>query len=330
MAYSPVINVPQYHVDGVPASGYVMKAYIAGTSTLLQMATAADGLTLVNTMTLNSQGYPTVSGNIVVPHLNAAYKLALYPSQAAADANSGAIWIPDALTPASIVANIDFSGNTISSTNTNGNIIIDPNGSGEIQLAGPSTATTLTAQTVNSSTVDATTLEINNVAVTATAAELNVMDDSAQAVANYQTYKRVFLQSDGAGPSAFDVDSNITESTWESVGPTGSGATNIYTGMDAIPAGATFAVFLANLLATSSGAGIVVISLYARAAGSASSVSNSSLAARFQFDPDAAETMGDSRLIFVPINASKVCEFQYVTLNTSSDDIEVSYRGYCI
>ncbi len=167
MAYSPISNtVPQYHAAGVPASGYVLKAYIAGTSTLLQMATAADGLTLVNTVSLNSEGYPVVSGNTIIPHLNAAYKLALYPTQAAADANSGAIWTIDNLTPSIIVSNISISGNTISSTNTNGDITLDPNGSGEINLNA----------TTNITTADIQTLQIDSVEVTPTAEELNQVD----------------------------------------------------------------------------------------------------------------------------------------------------------
>jgi len=107
MSYYPLSQTPvQYHVNGSPASGYVMKAYQAGTSTLLQMATDSTGGTLVNTITLNSEGYPAVSGNIVIPHINAAYKIALYASQAAADANSGAIWNPDNLTTQAITGNI--------------------------------------------------------------------------------------------------------------------------------------------------------------------------------------------------------------------------------
>lgn len=105
MAYSPIaLTVPQYHVGGVPASGYVLKAYKAGLSTVLQMATDAAAGTLVNDIVLNSAGYPAVSGNIVIPHINANFKLALYPTQAAADDNTGATWTIDNLTPTGVSA----------------------------------------------------------------------------------------------------------------------------------------------------------------------------------------------------------------------------------
>lgn len=103
MAYSPISGtVPQYHVNGVPASDYVLKAYRAGLTTLLQMATNSSGSVLVDYMVLNSDGYPSVSGNIVIPHIDQEYKLALYPSLTAANANSGPIWIPDNISPSGV------------------------------------------------------------------------------------------------------------------------------------------------------------------------------------------------------------------------------------
>ncbi len=161
MAYSPISNtVPKYE------SGQTLKAYIAGTSTLLQMATDSTGGTLVNRVPCNASGYPEISGNVIIPHINAAYKLSLYPTVAAADANSGAIWTVDNLTPSIITANIAISGNTISSTNTNGDITVDPNGSGEINLNA----------VTNIVTGDIQNLQIGGVAVTPDATELNVLD----------------------------------------------------------------------------------------------------------------------------------------------------------
>lgn len=87
---------PQYEISsGVPASGYVLKAYAAGTSTPINMATDYTGGTLVSTITLNASGYPAVSGNVIIPHIAQNYKLALYPSASAAASNTGAIWTLD-------------------------------------------------------------------------------------------------------------------------------------------------------------------------------------------------------------------------------------------
>lgn len=95
--YYPISGAPyQFFTSaGALASGYVLKAYSAGTSTPISMATDYTGGTTASTITLNASGYPAVSGNVVIPHIAEDYKLALYATQAAADANSGAIWNPD-------------------------------------------------------------------------------------------------------------------------------------------------------------------------------------------------------------------------------------------
>ncbi len=108
MAFTSIaLTVPQYvDLNGDVASGFVLKASEAGTTTLLQMATDSTGGTLVNDIVLNSSGYPAVSGNIIIPHIDANFKLHLYPTQAAADANSGATWTIDNLTPTGISTTI--------------------------------------------------------------------------------------------------------------------------------------------------------------------------------------------------------------------------------
>lgn len=95
--YFPISNtVPQYVLPtGAPYSGAVLKAYEDNTTTPIQMATDYTGATLVNTITLNAQGFPAVAGSVVVPHIAENYKLALYPDAASAAANTGAVWIVD-------------------------------------------------------------------------------------------------------------------------------------------------------------------------------------------------------------------------------------------
>lgn len=98
--YIPIsYTVPQYvnPSTNAPYSGAVLKAYQDGTSTPISMATDYTGGTLVGTITLNSAGYPSVSGNVVIPHVAENFKLCLYPDATAAAANSGAIWSIDNL-----------------------------------------------------------------------------------------------------------------------------------------------------------------------------------------------------------------------------------------
>lgn len=78
-------------ITGKPASGYVLKLYADGTSTNIPMATDTTGATTANSIAFNSLGDLTVSGNPVIPHIDQDYKYAIYPTQAAADSNTGAI-----------------------------------------------------------------------------------------------------------------------------------------------------------------------------------------------------------------------------------------------
>jgi len=97
MAWLPIAYVVPQYVDssGSPYSGAVLKAYQAGTLTNIAFATDNTGGTTVNSIALNAEGQPEVSGNVVIPHINQDYKLALYPDQTSADADSGADWIID-------------------------------------------------------------------------------------------------------------------------------------------------------------------------------------------------------------------------------------------
>jgi hypothetical protein len=102
-------------------SGAVLKAYAAGTNTNIPMATDYTGVTTAASMALNAAGYPTQGGAVVIPHLQQNYKMALYPTQAAANADSGAIWSVDyvqiaAATNSAFIQYFDGDGTTATFT----------------------------------------------------------------------------------------------------------------------------------------------------------------------------------------------------------------------
>lgn len=100
MAWLPIANIPpQYHYQGEPASGFVLKFYRAGGAVNIPLATDNTGGTTASDVVLNAEGFPEISGSVIIPHLEESYKVALYATQSAADADSGAIWNPDNLTP---------------------------------------------------------------------------------------------------------------------------------------------------------------------------------------------------------------------------------------
>jgi len=105
MAWLPVSNVPIQYVNdsGVPYSGAVLKFYQAGTSTNIAVATEQDGTPTVTSVALNADGFPEVSGNVVMLFVDQDYKVALYPTQAAADSNTGANWTLDNIDPFAVL-----------------------------------------------------------------------------------------------------------------------------------------------------------------------------------------------------------------------------------
>jgi len=104
MSYQPVSGiVPQYSTDDNElANGYYLKFYQANTTTPLSMATDSSGATLLVKCKLSSAGFPISNpldnSTVFIPHVNANYRLVIYPTEADANANNTAsalVNIPD-------------------------------------------------------------------------------------------------------------------------------------------------------------------------------------------------------------------------------------------
>ena len=64
--------------------------------------------------------------------------------------------------------------------------------------------------------------------------------DNPSAVAGYVSANAVFTRDAGSSSTGFDIDSNLTVSTYESIGPTGSGADFIWSELDILPSDVKF------------------------------------------------------------------------------------------
>ena len=102
--WSPISNsVPQFskNAGGAAAADYYLKFYLSGTTTPTSMATDSTGGTLLDKCKINSLGYPVNgSDEVFIPHIDRAYKLALYTNATDADNNAtgSAAWVVDGLT----------------------------------------------------------------------------------------------------------------------------------------------------------------------------------------------------------------------------------------
>lgn len=144
MAWLPISNTVLQYVDvnGVPYSGAVLKFYAAGTSTNIPVATSQTGTPTVTSVALNSAGFPAVSGNVVVLFIDQDFKEALYPTQAAADSNTGALWTIDNVDPFAVLALPDNLTDINALTPADSTIIVG-NGTDWVAESGATARTSL-------------------------------------------------------------------------------------------------------------------------------------------------------------------------------------------
>ncbi len=173
--------------------------------------------------------------------------------------------------------------------------------------------------------------------VTATAAELNKTDDSVAAVSGYVSGMRTYIaEAGGADSTPFDMDSNVTENTFESIGPTGSGATNIWADMDVIPAGARIAILKVNLNMIPSGVDVVGnMNFYTRMNGDATVVGATTLQCEMSVltDDQTGGAVGTSFTfpdVMVPLSTSRIFDATWGATNDGSRSAHIYLKGFIV
>lgn len=139
---------------------------------------------------------------------------------------------------------------------------------------------------------------------------------------------------DGEGASAtLSINANVTEATWESVGPTGSGADNIWTIMDAMPDNATILIvdlFVSLSTDSANTAQMAVYVTHGDDAVPAISANNNRVSFK-NLDNDVAITgnTGNLTRIMIPLGATNQ-DFQIYWDGVNNDSALVSlyYRGF--
>lgn len=216
MAWLPTSNTPLQYMDenGDPYSGAVLKFYEAGTSTNIAVATAQAGTPTVTSVALNSDGYPEVSGNTVVIFVDQDYKVALYPTQAAADSNTGALWTIDNIDPFAVLTLPTNLTDINALTPADGNVIVG-DGTEWVAESGNTARTSLGLGTGDSP-------QFTNVTLSGLTTGHVVLANSAGALTALNvTAKGSLIVGDGAGaPTTLAVGTNTHVLT------ANSGATN--------------------------------------------------------------------------------------------------------
>lgn len=177
--------------------------------------------------------------------------------------------------------------------------------------------------------------------------EDNMVSDSATALPSQQSVKayidtqiaaqtKTFVTAADGGPyissTNFDIDANLTASTWESIGPTGSGATNIWTALDSVPAGVDWIELKIIMDARSTGdtASVQrVIRLNGRKNGGSVTSLTTTLLARQQtyLDSSGFGSVDSITIVKVPVDSSVIFEALWANSYNNLWHIDIYLTG---
>lgn len=152
-----------------------------------------------------------------------------------------------------------------------------------------------------------------------TSANLATIANYGAAATGFTKATNTYFGDDGPLSTGFDVDTNIA-AAWETIGPTGSGATNIWTDLDNIPANAKAVLIRGKATIEGASADTYSATAYFRPGGSVRGPSNSSeLVDAYGVNTSAgSETFHAANECWVKVDSSLIFELYYVTQGTGS------------
>lgn len=110
----------------------------------------------------------------------------------------------------------------------------------------------------------------------------------------------------------FDAATSLAINTWESVGPTGSGATNIWTSLDTVPSDAVWVEVRVRIYLAATNSGAAELDLYARKGGSSATNNDDTLIAIARSVHNDATTHGSGNICThkIPIDSSSIFDLR--------------------
>lgn len=139
-----------------------------------------------------------------------------------------------------------------------------------------------------------------------------------------------FYMWDGSSAkSEFDVDTELAESTWETIGPTGSGATNIWADMDDIPSTAR-AMLVSILVGATEGASGITAGFHA-APGDVASPNADGGTAKFStlINGNTSDSHYWQTTAIIPLDSSQIFKGRwFVTDESSILAFSMFYQGF--
>lgn len=166
----------------------------------------------------------------------------------------------------------------------------------------------------------------------ATLSELNELDASAAAVSNFVHGVRTYIYA-GSSEQTIDAAAVLASGAFESFGPTGSGATNIWSAMDVLPAGCAAVILSVFHSVTASSSSAQTVGLTgARQTGSSSTLTTEYITyiEFYSTTAVATETQTDfQRDVIIPLDSSNRFDFRYFdATNVGNRSVDLYLRGF--
>lgn len=154
---------------------------------------------------------------------------------------------------------------------------------------------------------------------------------NAAAVGSYVSALRTYIYDDGAYPSVFPVDASVTKSAWESVGPTGSGASNIWTALNSVPS--TARIIIVSVATTVNPNGIdrvASIQANARKVGSSAFPDGSTMLCTNDVlaDDYTSGTCYNYDTVFIALDANRRFEIYWTDVNSDASNVDLYLKGF--
>lgn len=205
---------------------------------------------------------------------------------------------------------------------------------GTITASSYSAPNTTVTVTTDSGSIGATLASSSTGINSATNTSLNKNSIYAPTVSGYVSGLLTYRHEGGGNSTGFDVDANVTEGAFESVGPTGSSATNIWTPMDSIPSGARIAIITveSNNIGDESGSDLQV-RVHARMTGSSQVAGDENRIYFLNMDNNnltVPPELGLQYEAMVPLDTSGRFDITWSASNETSISFDIYLRGFIL
>lgn len=152
----------------------------------------------------------------------------------------------------------------------------------------------------------------------------------ADTVANHIRVGNMQLWDGSSGRSRFDVDLNLAINTFESIGPTGSGADNIWTDLDVVPANASILLVQLHIDPTSTTTAVGEQNIWVASNDVVSPPSDSANKEGMAYFGGVATSVSGTwaGTMHIPIDDTAIFKVRYDAVNVVNDNIGLIYKGF--